>query len=45
VLLLAKRCPKNLAAALLRSDKVVEALFTRLRIIEVWRTILGGHFD
>src|ERR1019366_154749 len=45
VLLLAKSGPQNLPAALLRSDKVVEALFTRLRIIEVWRTILGGHFD
>jgi hypothetical protein len=45
VLLLAKSGAENLAATLVRSDKVVEALFTRLRIIEVWRTILGGHFD
>ena len=45
MLLLAKRGPQNLAATLVRSDKVVEALFARLRILEVWRAILGSHLN
>ncbi len=43
MLLLAKCSAENLAPALLRSDKIVEALGTRLRIIEVGWTILGSH--